>query len=72
MTLETVVNESEFLVIHPLDDAPEEKLDTAKLGPMQMTPTVRVSLWVLRGYLIVMTLLVLYHVLDLAGLTRHA
>jgi hypothetical protein len=32
-----------------------------------MTRTVRVSLGILRGYLIVMTLMLGYHVLDLAG-----
>jgi hypothetical protein len=29
-----------FAVVHPLDDAPEEKVDTEHLGPMQMTKTV--------------------------------
>jgi hypothetical protein len=32
-----------------------------------MTPAVRISLTVLRGYLIMMTLMLGYHVLDLAG-----
>lgn len=32
-----------------------------------MTRPVRVSLGLLRGYLIVMTLMLAYHVLDLAG-----
>jgi hypothetical protein len=32
-----------------------------------MTKTVRVSLAILRGYLIVVTLMLGYHVLDLAG-----
>ena len=27
-----------FLVVHPLDDVPEEKIDTENLGPMAMTP----------------------------------
>jgi hypothetical protein len=35
---------------------------------MKMTPAVRISLLVLRGYLVLMMLLVLYHVLDLAGM----
>jgi hypothetical protein len=55
-----------FLVIHPLDDRPEEKVDTDGLGPMPMTTSVRVSLLSLRAYLVLMMLLVLYHVLDLA------
>jgi hypothetical protein len=61
-----------FVVVHPLDDLPEEKVDTENLGPMKMTPAVRISLLTLRAYLGLMMLLVLYHVLDLAGLfARH-
>jgi len=56
-----------FLVIHPLDDLPEQKVDTAHLGPMPMTRNVRFSLMALRAYLVLMMLLVLYHVVDLAG-----
>ena len=67
MVLDKAMDEREFLVIHPLDDVQEKKLDTKDLGPMRMTPTVRIALWALRGYLIVMMVLVLYHVLDLAG-----
>lgn len=64
-------NDREFFqVIHPLDDAPEEKCSSEGLGPMAMTPAVRVSLTVLRGYLIAMTLMLGYHVLDLAGVVR--
>jgi hypothetical protein len=48
-------------------DVPEEKIDISALGPMPMTAGVRVSLMALRGYLILMMLLVLYHVMDLAG-----
>jgi hypothetical protein len=33
-----------------------------------MTPAVRISLMVLRGYLILMSVMLLYHVLDLAGI----
>ncbi len=57
-----------FLVVHPLDDVPESKVDTENLGPMTMTASVRISLLSLRAYLVVMMLLVLYHVLVLAGL----
>ncbi len=56
-----------FTILHPLDETPEEKVDTEHLGPMRMTKTVRVCLYTLRGYLAFMMLLVLYHVLDLAG-----
>jgi hypothetical protein len=61
------VSEDQFVVVHPLDDVREEKVDTASLGPMSMTPSVRISLMALRGYLVLMMLLVLYHVIDLSG-----
>ena len=60
-----------FVVIHPLDDVREEKVDTENLGPMTMTASVRISLLSLRAYLVLMMILVLYHVLDLAGLFSH-
>jgi hypothetical protein len=61
------IPENHFVVVHPLDDAPEEKVDTSTLGPMPMTTSVQLSLMALRGYLILMMLLVLYHVLHLGG-----
>jgi hypothetical protein len=57
-----------YFVIHPLDDEPEQKVDTDALGAMVMTPAVKWSLVSLRGYLVLMLLLVIYHVLQLAGL----
>jgi hypothetical protein len=57
-----------YVVVHPLDDAPEMKVETSGLGLMRMTRSVRISLISLRAYLIVMMLLLLYHVLGLAGL----
>ena len=60
-----------FVVIHPLDDVPEQKVDIENLGPMKMTPSVRISLLSLRAYLVLMMLLVFYHVFDLAGLFGH-
>jgi hypothetical protein len=59
-----------FRVIHPLDDAPEEKCSSEGLGHIAMTPTVRLSLKVLRGYLILMSIMLFYHVLDLAGIVH--
>jgi len=56
-----------FYVVHPLDDLPEEKCNAEDLGPMPMTRSVKWSLMALRGYLILMGLLVAYHVLELAG-----
>jgi len=63
----TEVPENHFVVVHPLDDVPEQKVDTSALGPMPMTVSVKLSLMALRGYLVLMMLLVLYHVMDLAG-----
>ena len=56
-----------FRIVHPLDDVPEEKVDTEHLGPMQMTTTVRVCLFALRGYLLLMCGLLGFRVLQLAG-----
>ena len=55
-------------VVHPLDDEPEQKRQTEGLGPIAMTRVVRISLMVLRVYLILMTLMLIYHVGDLAGI----
>jgi hypothetical protein len=55
-----------FTIVHPLDDEPEEKIDTEHLGPMRMTKTVRVCLFALRGYLLLMFGLLGYRVLQLA------
>jgi len=63
----TEVPENHFVVVHPLDDVAEEKVDSSGLGTMPMTTSVKLSLMALRGYLILMMLLVLYHVIDLAG-----
>jgi hypothetical protein len=67
MIIENTIDETEFLVIHPLDDLPEQKVETAHLGAMRMTPMVRLSLAALRVYLVLMSALVLYHVVDLAS-----
>jgi hypothetical protein len=56
-----------FVVVHPLDDVVEQKCSSEGLGHMRMTRGVRISLRILRGYLILMTLMLGYHVLDLAG-----
>jgi len=73
MTNAIEINEltNRFVVVHPLDDVPEVKVDTENLGPMAMTTSVRISLLSLRAYLVLMMLLVFYHVLDLAGLFGH-
>jgi hypothetical protein len=56
-----------FLVVHPLDDALEEKVETQHLGPMPMTRTVKICLFALRGYLLLMFGLLAFRVLQLAG-----
>ena len=61
------IPENHYVVVPPLEDKPEEKVDTTNLGPMPMTPTVKYSLLALRGYLILMVVLVAYHCVDLAG-----
>ena len=58
-------------VVHPLKDVPEQKCSSEGLGQIAMTPSVRLSLRVLRGYLMLMTGMLLYHVLDLAGALKH-
>jgi hypothetical protein len=60
-----------YYVIHPLDDAPEQKCSAEGLGAMQMSKSVKASLITLRGYLILVTLLTLYRLLDLLGLFGH-
>jgi hypothetical protein len=62
------VPETRYVVIHPLDDAPEQKVDVSQLGRMPMTTSVKLSLIVLRGYLVLMSLLVLYQVVSMAGI----
>jgi len=61
----------EFVVIHPLFDEPEQKMSGVELGRMPMSKPVRVSLLLLRGYLILMFALLTFHMLDLAGVFGH-
>ena len=67
MEIEELRGDNRWVVIHPLDDAPETKVDTSALGPMKMTRSVKLSLLSLRAYLIVMLLLVFYRVFCQAG-----
>jgi hypothetical protein len=59
-----------FAVVHPLDDVPEEKVDTEHLGPVRMTKTVGICLFALRGYLLLMFGLLGFRVLQLAGVVQ--
>ena len=57
-----------YQVIHPLYDLPEEKCQTEGLGTMPMRPVVKYSLISLRLYLILMGALVVYRILNEAGI----
>jgi len=70
-THSTLDTQNTFYVVHPLDDAPETKRSAEGLGLMPLSRSVRFSLLALRGYLIIMGLLVFYHVLSLAGAFGH-
>ena len=66
-TMQNSYDPEYFRVIHPLQDELESKCESEGLGPIKMTAGVRISLRVLRGYLLLMSGMLLYHVLDLAG-----
>ena len=56
-----------FSVIHPLNDLQEQKCSSEGLGQIAMTRPVRICLGILRAYLAAMTMMLGYHVLDMAG-----
>lgn len=60
-----------FRVIHPLQDQAEKKCSSEGLGRIAMTRPVRISLAILRGYLVLMTLMLGYHVLQMTGMLQH-
>ena len=62
--------EREF-VVHPMFDAPEVKRSGEELGLMKITPGVRLCLLGLRAYLILMSCMLGYHLLDQAGVFGH-
>lgn len=55
-----------YVVIHPLDDAPEQKRNPHTAGRLRLTWTMIAALWALRAYLVAITLLVAYRVYVLA------
>jgi hypothetical protein len=61
------LNQNLYYVVHPLDDVPEVKCNVDELGPMPMTRSVRWSLFALRGYLILMGVLVAFQVFAMAA-----
>jgi hypothetical protein len=56
-----------YYVVHPLDDEPEEKRDPSALGPMHLSKGEKLSLFALRGYLVLMLFLAGYRVFTMAG-----
>ena len=58
-------------VVHPLDDIAEEKCSPVGLGRMPLSGSVKVSLYALQGYLVLIGLAVGYRVLTLAGVFGH-
>jgi hypothetical protein len=56
------------IVIHPLDDVPEPKLYSPSLGPMALTPKVRLALMLLRAHIGLMLLLLGWRALTLSGI----
>jgi len=72
MAMSITANEDTVLyVVHPLDEAPEEKRCAESLGQIHMSPAVRASLYTLRGYLILIMVFAVYRVLELADLVGH-
>lgn len=61
-----------FEVIHPLYDVQEQKMTGENLGKMKLSKGTKFILLGLRIYLIVMGTMLIYHVLDMAGLFGHA
>lgn len=56
-----------YQVVHPMFDEPEAKLSPVGMGQIKMSKSVKVSLLLLRAYLMLMFGLLAYHMLDLAG-----
>ncbi len=61
----------DFRVVHPLDDIAEAKRSPEGLGQMPLSASVKFSLYALRGYLVLIGLMVGYRVLTLAGALAH-
>jgi hypothetical protein len=70
-TLVTHYDPEAFTVIHPLEDLPEQKCSDETLGAMKMSRSVRISLFVLRAYLIAMVGLVVYRLFEVMAFTHY-
>jgi hypothetical protein len=54
-----------YLVVHPLNDAPEVKRGAGQVAPIRLTPACRVALVAVRCYLAAIMLMGGYRVLTL-------
>lgn len=70
-TIPNLNNRELYCVIHPLNDVPEEKRSSENIGLMEMTLVVRGSLYLLRGYLLFISGMLLYRVAEMAGVLHH-
>ncbi|HEK19427.1 MULTISPECIES: hypothetical protein [unclassified Mucilaginibacter] len=61
---------TEFTVVHPLFDKPEQKVDIENAGPMHVTRATWFALFALRAYLLIMILLAVYRFMVLAGILK--
>ncbi len=60
-----------FVVIHPLNDAPEVKRSADQLGPLKLTPGCRIALIAVRAYLVAIMLMGGYRMVTLVSAIRH-
>jgi len=60
----------ELVIVHPLFDRPEKKVDIENAGPMKVTKATWFALFALRAYLIIIILLAAYRFLVLAGIIK--
>lgn len=57
-----------YYVVHPLDDVVEEKRSPEGLGAMHLSRSQKLALMSLRGYLVLMTAMVVLKAVALSGL----
>jgi hypothetical protein len=63
-------NSNSTVLVHPLFDEPEEKLDVDKLGKLKLTRGGRLSLMALQVYLVLMLFVSIYRTMELAGVIK--
>lgn len=59
-----------FLVVHPLDDLREEKFGVGLTNRMQLTRLAKLVLVALRGYLMLMAMLLVYRLFEVVSASR--